>query len=523
MKTPLILAFLLFMIACSKTETPLPVLTTSSTSLTMGGSSNSSDTLTVNFAGSWTASIQPATATWLSLSKTSGTGTSKIAVTILQTNTSSSVRSATLVLKPDNGTPSQSVTVTQQPFQPSKFLMALGGAEDDELNASVPTTDGGHISVGYSSSNNGDVSGAKGGKDAWVIRYDTEGKMVWQKLFGGPGDEIANAIVAAPDGFIIVGITNSTSGDFSPSKGDFDVFALKIDISGNIIWSKTFGGSLYESGFSIIATTDGNFLIAASTNSINGDVVGNHVNPTTSFSDAWVIKINGSGDAIWKKCFGSKFYEGAIAAANSPDGGYVTVGYTDASQADGDIPRFTPTLSIVMHKMDGSGNLQWTKIFGGSDLEFAFDVKPANDGGYLIGGYTLSNDGDVTGYKGGYDGWLIKTADNGDIIWNRTYGTAKNEVINSIVNLSNGYKLAGEASPGVTSAGNPTDGWMFSASNSGVMSNEKRYGGSKPDGFRHITNLNNGFFLLTGITQSADSSITGSKGKVDGFLVKTND
>ncbi len=523
MKKPFLFVLLLLMFACTKPDNPPQPLTLTPNNLTIRGSKNSTDSFSINYPGSWTASIEPASP-WLTLNKKSGSGMSSIIVTALETNIGTTARKATVVIRPDNGTATQNLVVTQQPYESNKSYVALGGSENDALRKSVPTDDGGHISVGYTFSNDGDISGSKGGMDVWVVRYDVEGKIVWQKLFGGGGDELANSICTTTDGFLITGHTNSISGDFPTVKGDFDLFVMKIAGNGSLIWSKTYGGSLFELGTSIESTADGNFLVTGATRSIDGDVIGNHTNHPLSFQDAWILKLNSSGIIIWQKCLGSKYFESGEAAVNSPDGGFVIVGTTEAREPNGDIPRSTFLSSIVMHKLDAAGNLQWTKVFGGRYLDIVHDVKVGNDGGYLIGGYTLSDDQDVVDYKGGSDGWLIKTSENGNILWSRTYGTSENEeYITSILSIPNGYKIAGSATS-ITSTGKKIDdGWMFTVSNSGVPSNEKKYGGSNEDGFLNIINLKTGFFLLTGVTKSSDGGVTGYKGKLDGFLVKTND
>src|SRR5690606_5072123 len=124
----------------------------------------------------------------------------------------------------------------------------LGGSESD-IPAKVIRTTGGMIVVGATASTDGDITENAGGFDYWVIRLDLEGNMIWQKTYGGSGDDIAHSALLMEDGSILItGESNSTDGDRSMAYGGTDVWLVNIDLDGNLLWEKSYGGTDDDSG-----------------------------------------------------------------------------------------------------------------------------------------------------------------------------------------------------------------------------------------------------------------------------------
>jgi hypothetical protein len=162
-----------------------------------------------------------------------------------------------------------------------------GGSKRDRQNSIINTPDGGYMILGYTLSNDGDVSGNHGNEDIWLVKLNAQGILQWQKTYGGSGGESANDIVPlVNEGYIICGATGSNNGDVSGGYNKGDAWVLKIDINGNILWQKCFGGSSpSEMGYSIANVSLTEFIIAGFTNSNDGDVSGNH-----GGADGWVLK-----------------------------------------------------------------------------------------------------------------------------------------------------------------------------------------------------------------------------------------
>lgn len=166
---------------------------------------------------------------------------------------------------------------------------SYGGSGTDYLFALTALPGGGYAATGYTTSNDGDISGYKDRADVFVIRVDESGNKLWMKPLGGMGTDIAHAIGAATDGGILVaGYTISTDGDMPGGKGENDLFVLKLDAAGALQWQKTAGSSSQEEAYGITATGANSCIIAARTFGNDKDVTGNHQEGS---SDAWIIRV----------------------------------------------------------------------------------------------------------------------------------------------------------------------------------------------------------------------------------------
>ena len=143
----------------------------------------------------------------------------------------------------------------------------------------------------------GDVTSNHGNYDLWVIKMDAQFSIVWQKTYGGSRDDGAGSILQTPDGgYIIAASTNSDDGDLKGVfKGDStqsDIWILKIDDKGTIVWQKTYGGSKNDFPVSMLDASEGNYVLLALTQSDDGDESEFHSGPGR---DAWVFPINTAG------------------------------------------------------------------------------------------------------------------------------------------------------------------------------------------------------------------------------------
>jgi len=176
-----------------------------------------------------------------------------------------------------------------------------GGSGDDKATDVLLTSDGGMIVAGVAASNDGDVSGHHGGNDGWVIKLDALGQKQWQRSVGGSGDEAFNTIKKCAGGYICVGYSNSNDGDISglhntPGGFNRDCWVVKLSDSGSVLWSKVFGGSKDDQARSCVETFDGNFIIIGSTYSTDGDVQ----REQEPGQDAWIFKLNAAGELTWE-------------------------------------------------------------------------------------------------------------------------------------------------------------------------------------------------------------------------------
>jgi hypothetical protein len=299
----------------------------------------------------------------------------------------------------------------------------LGGSSGDYARYIQQTSDGGYIISGYSySSANGDVSGTNHGNlgtsDYWIVKLDALGNIVWNKLLGGSGNDLASNIQQTSDGgYIISGYSSSSAnGDVSGTNlGYSDYWIVKLDALGNIVWNKLLGGSSFENPSNIQQTSDGGYIISGySSSSANGDVSGtNH-----GGDDYWIVKLDALGNIVWNKLLGGSGNDLASNIQQTTDGGYIISG-TSASSANGDVSGTNHGgTDYWIVKLDALGNIVWNKLLGGSSFENPSNIQQTSDGGYIISGYSYSSaNGDVSGTNHGTsDYWIVKLDALGNIL-----------------------------------------------------------------------------------------------------------
>lgn len=206
----------------------------------------------------------------------------------------------------------------------------FGGSKDDVAYGVCRTDDGLIVAAGVTFSNDGDVTGNHGMGDVWVIKVDPDKGLVWQRCLGGSDYDAANAIRSTADGgSIVAGVTCSNDGDVSGNKGNADAWVVKLGINGEIEWQKCLGGSAYDEAFDILQTPDGGYVVAALTYSNDQDVTGYR-----GGGDIWVVKLDAIGRIVWQYCLGGSSLDQPARMALSKDNGVVIVGSTLSNDGD---------------------------------------------------------------------------------------------------------------------------------------------------------------------------------------------
>ncbi|MBN2682223.1 MAG: T9SS type A sorting domain-containing protein [Bacteroidales bacterium] len=399
-----------------------------------------------------------------------------------------------------------------------QWQKCLGGTDGDYAYSIQQTSNGGYIVAGSTSSNNGDVSGNNGGTDIWIVKLDIIGNLLWQKCFGGTNDDYATHIQKTDDGgYIVVGTTNSNNGDVTGNNGSYDIWFVKLDNSGNIQWQKCIGGTNDDYAYFIQQTIDNGYIVAGYTWSNDGDISGNNGN-----EDMLIVKLDNSGNIIWQKCFGGTEYDRAHYIQQTTDGGYIVTGYTFSN--DGDVSGNNGEEDMWVVKLDNLGDLQWQKCLGGTDWDGAFSIKQTADGGYIVAGETCSGDGDVFGYNWGYDVWIVKLDNLGNIQWQKCLGGTYWEHSFSIqITSDGGYIVAGnsESNDGDVSGNHGNvDFWVAILDNLGNIKWQKCLGGSGIDGAYNVQQTIDGGYIVAGTTNSNDGNVSGNNGSYDMWVVK---
>lgn len=415
----------------------------------------------------------------------------------------------------------QSFAQQQLPY--IKWEKTYGGSEFDILKSIEATDDGGFILSGTTKSVDGDLTlGRSGIIDFWVVKIDNNGTLEWQHTYGGSGDEFLRATISTQDGgYLLGGSSNSNDGDVqSGNKGNDDFWVVKIDNLGNIEWEQSFGGSGDEGLNSLQVSVDGGYLLGGWTVSNDGNIQSGN----NGSADIWVIKINETGGIIWEQTYGSIDFESLSYLETTGDGGYILGGTVIISEPGGE---FLSDFTVL--KIDDQGTIIWQRLIGGSKNESIKFIQPTLDNGFLLAGITSSDDGDIqSGNHGTFptlDYWIVKINELGEIEWERTYGGSEFDILRAVLKLDKGgYLLGGTTASdqGDIQSGNEGtfDFWVIKIDEDGNIEWEETYGGSSTDIIWAIESNMSGDILLGGTTHSENGDIqSGNKGVSDYWVV----
>ncbi len=339
----------------------------------------------------------------------------------------------------------------------------------------------------------------------------------WERPLGGSNTDCGYSVIQLPDSnYMAVGHCGSSDGDATFNHGDLDVWVTKLDQKGNLLWQKSYGGYGREEGYVIRRTVDGNFYIGATTFSRDGDVTGNH--GVDGYDDFWILKIDGSGNIIWQKCFGGTKGDELYSICLTPDGGLIACGET--SSADGDVSVNKNGLGNAwVIKVSSQGVLEWEHSYGGTDIDRAYSISMTKDGNYIFAGNTYSNDGDISfNHQYGYsDAWIVKIDPRGDILWSKTFGGTKPDGFNSIEQNADGdYVAAGytfSSDGDISNSHGNGEAWIVKVDNNGNLISSKTYGGSLDEIIGCIHQLKDHTYVFVGQTTSKDGEVTGKHGQ----------
>jgi uncharacterized repeat protein (TIGR02543 family) len=341
------------------------------------------------------------------------------------------------------------------------WARTYGGSYGEWGESIQQTADGGYIVAGYTGSF-GDVYA-----DFWVLKLDPDGKVEWEKTYGGRGEDVAYCIRQTADGgYIVAGYTDSFVG------ANYDLWVLKLDLNGNIEWQKTYkveGTYNVDIPYAIQQTTDGGYIVAVGTMGYGYGV--------------WILKLSSSGDIEWQKVYGGAKAETAYSIQQTTDSGYIVAGETWPTSS---------TRNAWVLKLSSDGAIEWQKTYGGIWDDYARFVQQITNNGYIVAGDT---------YRAGYrDFWVLKLSSDGAIEWQKTYGGLGPDNAYLIQQTADGgYIVAGDTE---SFGAGYKDFWLLKLSSDGAIEWQKTYGGSDYEYAHSMQQASDGGYIVIGDTHS---------------------
>ncbi|MBI3518622.1 MAG: T9SS type A sorting domain-containing protein [Bacteroidetes bacterium] len=391
-----------------------------------------------------------------------------------------------------------------------QWQAGLSGSQMDFSYFIQQTSDGGYIAVGDTYSTDGDFTTNQGNGDGWVAKFDAAGSVQWKKTLGGTSlDDIMSIIETSDGGYITVGRTYSEDGDisgFHHSINTTDCWVVKLNSAGVVQWKKALGGTGSEEGRQIIETTNG-YMIAGSSSSNDGDVASNHGSGGTH--DYWLVNMDGNGNIIWEKTYGGSGDDMAFCIEKTTDGAFIVGGI--ATSADGDVSVHNGTgfaYNCWLMKINSAGTIKWEKSFSTTSYTDPSSIKQTPDKGFVISGRS----GNV-GSLATFDALVMKVDSVGNLQWKKTFGgTQKDEFTGIVVTSNNNYIIAGttDSNNGDIShfMGGISDAWIIKLDTNGNIINQKTYGGSGDDGFASIQKTTDNSIIVAGFSSSTDNDVS---------------
>ena len=297
-----------------------------------------------------------------------------------------------------------------QKFLDIKYSKSFGGDYDDKVTDILTLKNNkGYLLIGSTNSK------GNGGYDVWLIKLSTTGDIIWEKTYGHEKDEFGKSITEdANEGYLICGTTNSTQSGYK------NVWVIKINAIGQLVWEKTFWGSDNDNAFDIISTPDfGSVVLASKESKADND------------KDIWLIKLSKKGKMLWQSLLGERYIDDeAFSFVKTPDNGFMIAGYSNTGAENKE--------DIYIIKTDSRGTKSWAKKFGDIEKDEAIKILKTKDDRYIMAGNTESQG------MGESDFYIMKMDISGKQLWEEVYGDIKKEQLtNMLLTNDNGILLVG--------------------------------------------------------------------------------
>jgi len=344
------------------------------------------------------------------------------------------------------------------------FIKTFGGDNEDVGYSVQQTTDGGYIIAGWTNSY------GSGSYDVLLLKTDSNGNELWMRTFGEESDDKGYSVETVDDGYVIAGYT------YSFNSNSYDILLLKTNLIGEILWTKTYGGTGTDQGFSVQKTFDPDGFI----------ITGYSETDSTGF-DMFLVKTDSEGNQEWTKTYGGTESEKCYSVQQTSDGGFILSGVTTAEFG----------FDVKVIKTYPNGEEEWNILFGSILNDIGFSVDETDDGVILVGYTEIFGSGDE-------DILLLKINDDGNVDWERTFGGNEIDRGHTVITIDGGFIIIG-----FTESFDPgnKDVWLIKTNTDGNLDWERTFGGNDIDHGYSGQQTNDDGFIITGYTKTEDNNV----------------
>jgi hypothetical protein len=406
--------------------------------------------------------------------------------------------------------------------QSIEWQKLYGGSGSDLGQRIMQLQDGGYLMASFTYSTDGDLAGNAEGRNIWLLKLDGAGEIIWQEWYGTiPHGSARLDVKPVSDGYVIVTSVLEEALDVDCVIMNMTGWVFKVDEVGEMVWQKCFGGSLDDNSNSIEPTADGGYIICGGSTSNDGDLPGNN-----GFGDVWVFKITAEGDLTWSRNYGGSNIEGSRSVIHVSTGGYLVAANIRSSdlffEGCNTYDQFGTTAAII--RLDAEGDVIWVRCLGGNGIDFLHRLSEASDGTFWIVGTTRSQDGDIEGHHGDLDGWVIRLDQQGEVLGQKVFGGSGYDDFRDFQIMPDGRVLIAGFSTSsdgdVINNYGSSDIWMLIVNDDLEVVWQKIYGGSAFEIMHSVSLTDDGGFIFSGGSTSTDGDLPANNEGANVWVVK---
>lgn len=409
---------------------------------------------------------------------------------------------------------------------PIAWSLDIGGDGLTTPAAMVAATTGGLFIVGSTDSESGDLGESLGGTDGFIVRLDTDGSILWQRRLGGSADDTFTTVIETHDGgCVAMGTTTSNDGDARASRGAMDAWLVRLDSEGEILWTKCLGGSLDDALTVLHMTEDGTLFACGRTQSRNGDLGANY-----GGWDAWALLISpDDGKPLGEQYRYGFAGDDAFTFALPIVDGWLLLGEVAeqvSTDAEGD-PVYVGRAMVQIFTFDSATRWE-TPILLGDNGKNRILAAVETENGWLLAGETNSRSSLMPVLRGGQDIWLLSLRSSGSVAWQRSFGGARDERLHSVHAIPDGgYILLGETDSNDNyvfgAHGTESDVWavkVTTATTTDAQIWQQPIGGSSASYAAGLLFAPDGSIVIAGTTLAQDGDIGRHLSMRTGFVTR---